>query len=68
MEGTPAEPYRCYAADLLLVEANMRLRRLALQKELDQDEFVLRCVTERAGWQQRAPPLLHSLLMSALTV
>lgn len=31
IEGTPADPYRCYVTDLLLVEPNMKLRRSVVQ-------------------------------------
>eukprot|EP01050_Picozoa_sp_SAG11_P029281 SAG11_NODE_8180_length_1051_cov_0.973739_2_plen_172_part_00 len=37
IEGTPAEPYRCYVTDLLLVEPNMKLRRAAVQALLGDD-------------------------------
>lgn len=41
IEGTPGVPYRCYAADLALVERNMTLRRTEIAKLLHNDEFVL---------------------------
>lgn len=41
IEGTPGVPYRCYAADLVLVERNMALRRQAVQDLLQPDESVL---------------------------
>lgn len=41
IEGTPGMPYRCYAADLALVERNMALRRAEITKLLKPDEVVL---------------------------
>lgn len=41
IEGTPGVPYRCYAADLALVERNMALRRSEIAKLLDEGEIVL---------------------------
>lgn len=41
IEGTPGVPYRCYAADLALVERNMALRRSEIAKLLNDDEIVL---------------------------
>jgi glutamate--cysteine ligase catalytic subunit len=40
IEGTPAEPYRCYVTDLLLVESNMALRRSIIQKHLGPGQHV----------------------------
>ena len=41
IEGTPGVPYRCYAADLALVERNMALRRTEIANLLNHDECVL---------------------------
>jgi glutamate--cysteine ligase catalytic subunit len=41
IEGTPGVPYRCYAADLCVVEQNMALRRAAIQAQLGDGESVL---------------------------
>lgn len=41
IEGTPGLPYRCYAADLALVERNMALRRSEIAKLLNENEIVL---------------------------
>lgn len=41
IEGTPGVPYRCYAADLCVVEQNMALRRAAVQDLLEEDESAL---------------------------
>lgn len=38
IEGTPGIPYRCYAADLCVVEQNMSLRRDAIQALLLEQE------------------------------
>ena len=45
VEGTPSRPYGGYAADLLRVERNMRLRRRRLLSELDADEICPTLVT-----------------------
>ena len=39
VEGTPGQPYSGYAADLLLVERNMRIRRARLLAALAADEI-----------------------------
>lgn len=41
IEGTPGVPYRCYAADLCVVEQNMALRRAAVQALLTDGQCVL---------------------------
>mmetsp|Transcript_14707 Transcript_14707/g.25439 ORF Transcript_14707/g.25439 Transcript_14707/m.25439 type:complete len:743 (-) Transcript_14707:451-2679(-) len=41
VEGTPGVPYRCFVADLELVEHNMALRRREVQNMLHQDEFIV---------------------------
>ncbi len=41
IEGTPGVPYRCYAADLAIVERNMALRRTEIANLLDDNECVL---------------------------
>lgn len=41
IEGTPGVPYRCYAADLVNVEKNMKLRRKEIQNLLKPGETVL---------------------------
>eukprot|EP00736_Rhodelphis_marinus_P011572 Rmarinus@m.24135 len=42
IEATPGTPYRCYVADLLVVEASMSLRRKLVESVLRENE---RCVT-----------------------
>lgn len=41
IEGTPGVPYRCYAADLVNVERNMRLRRTEVAKLLQPNQTLL---------------------------
>ena len=41
IEGTPGSPYRAYIKDLLLVEANMQLRRRVLSRLLDANQVRL---------------------------
>lgn len=41
IEGTPGVPYRAFAADLVLVEQNMALRRKAVESLLRKDECAL---------------------------